>query len=101
MSINTQRRGQGTSLAVQWLRRHTSNARDVGLILGGEIRSHMSCSMARRLKKKEEARLGPSKAVAVYTSGRESSSALSTADALTVNSHPPELWIWAFQGSIP
>jgi len=41
-----------TFLVVQWLRLHASNAGDVGLISGWEVRSHMLCGTARKKKRK-------------------------------------------------
>ena len=35
------KKGEGTSLAVQWLRLHAPNAGDLGLIPGQGTRSHM------------------------------------------------------------
>ena len=39
-----------TSLVVQWLRLHTSNAGGRGSIPGQGTRSHMQCGMAKKLK---------------------------------------------------
>ena len=40
---------KGTSLVVQWLRLHASNAKDMGSIIPGwELRSHKLCSAAKK-----------------------------------------------------
>ena len=48
----------GTSLAVEWLRLHTSNAGDVSPSLVGELRFHMAHGTApnppKKFKKREE-----------------------------------------------
>ena len=48
MSINRQK--DRTFVVAQWLRFHVSSAGGKSLFLVGELRSHMPCNMAKKLK---------------------------------------------------